>query len=167
MLSERLALRRDLKIVCNIPLTEYRLDVVSTRSRHVLASGWPQPILTTVRKTQRQPLRAPFDTTQESPFSNNTSWPSMQLGLFLDDNPAVSLLTLCFGWLLTLPKSIEIRIPKAKYFCPKRPLWHSLSLTFVWHIPNLPSATLQRQSPKLNNKEEAIQTLSVAYIQRS
>jgi hypothetical protein len=34
----------------------------------------------------------------------------MQLGLSLDDNPAVSLLTLCFGWLLTLPMSIEICI---------------------------------------------------------
>jgi hypothetical protein len=59
MLSERLALRRDLKIVCHIPLTEYRLDVVSTRSRHVLAYGWRQPhldIQTTVRKTQRQPF---------------------------------------------------------------------------------------------------------------
>jgi hypothetical protein len=61
MLSERLAPRRDLKYSANIPLTEYRLDVVSS-----------------------------------------------VLIMSLDDNPTVSLLTLCFGWLLTLPKSIEI-----------------------------------------------------------
>jgi hypothetical protein len=35
-------------------------------------------------------------------------------------------------------------------------------LTFVWHIPILPSAALQPQSPKLDNKGEETQTLSVA-----
>ena len=54
----------------------------------------------------------------------------MQLGLSLDDNPAVSLLTLCFGWLLTLPKSIEIRIPEARYFCSEAALVAFAELTF-------------------------------------
>jgi hypothetical protein len=84
MLSERLAPRRDLKIFCNIPLTEYRLDVVSTRSRHVLAYGWPQPYLD-IQITSEKHSGSPFvrlssppkNRLLEAPSSRSLFWGSV------------------------------------------------------------------------------------------
>jgi hypothetical protein len=68
---------------------EYRLDVVSTRSRHVLAYGWTQPHLdihTTVRKNTAAALRAPFFTTQESLFAGAIVAPAFLGGASFERN---------------------------------------------------------------------------------
>ena len=42
-------------------------------------------------------------------------------------NPAVSYSRFASSGCSLSQRRIEIRIPEARYFCPKRPMWHSLS----------------------------------------
>jgi hypothetical protein len=82
----------------------------------------------------------PFRTTQIGCLA----FPSMT-------NPSLSYSRFASADFSLYQSRIEIRIPEGeRCFC----------LAF----PNLPKHVLQRQSPKLNNKEEAMQALSVAYM---